>query len=150
MPHGDNTPPGPALAAAGAAADPAMRFTTCPAQGHDTEHLQIRTRDHWMCGHLLSVILAQSGIPTALAGDRDRLAAELEQARTEMRKYSGNAVNFIAGIAILGAALQRIAEGRGNAPFVAAQALKDARRALEDAGGDLVPCPPQDTPPTAK
>jgi hypothetical protein len=111
--------------AADNALDPQVRLSRCPVQDHDADHVQVRTREVWMCGHLLADALAASGIPPVLAGDRDRLADELEQARAQLRNYSGNRVTYLSAIGQAAAALLAIAGGCEDPADVARKALSD-------------------------
>jgi hypothetical protein len=104
---------------------PEVQLAPCPVEGHDAEHFQVRTHEHWMCGHLLADALAANGIPPVLAGDRDRLADELEQARAQIRNYSGNQVTYLSVIGQVAAALLEIADGCADPLAVARKALHD-------------------------
>ena len=104
---------------------PEVQLAPCPAEGHDAEHFQVRTHEHWMCGHLLADALAANGIPPVLAGDHDRLADELDEARAQLRNYSGNRVTYLSVIGQAAAALLAIAGGCEDPAAVARKALSD-------------------------
>lgn len=60
-----------ATASTGTAAVPEVRTGPCPVDTHNTDHPQIRTHGHWLCGHVLAQFLAASGIIAAPGASPD-------------------------------------------------------------------------------
>lgn len=41
---------------------PELSFGPCPVEGHDGDHLQVRTHEHWLCAVTLAATLAAAGV----------------------------------------------------------------------------------------